>query len=217
MEAEKKSNPGYRAFFANGDNATRALVLFAWEVILEWTAARAGSPSRRPAARAPLRHLPLDASRRLRLRARPDRLGRARPTSCAAIPPSTRPFRSYDEVAHHSGLERADTLEALRKLDDKFDEIERLRYAPPYEIVVLSDHGRTEGATFKQRNGHGLDDLVERSLAQGARPGSLGRRAERDGRKRGQRRHWEAGEAAKNDVPSGDVVVLGSATSASST
>ena len=39
MEAEKKSNPGYRAFFANGDNVTRTLVLFGWEVILEWTAA----------------------------------------------------------------------------------------------------------------------------------------------------------------------------------
>ena len=39
MDAEKKSNPGYRAFFANGDNATRTLVLFGWEVILEWTAA----------------------------------------------------------------------------------------------------------------------------------------------------------------------------------
>ena len=34
----------------------------------------------------------------------------------------------------------------------------------PYEIVVLSDHGQTQGATFKQRNGYGLDDLVERSL-----------------------------------------------------
>ena len=39
MEAEKKSNPGYRAFLANGDNVTRTLVLFVWEVILEWTAA----------------------------------------------------------------------------------------------------------------------------------------------------------------------------------
>ena len=28
MEAEKKANPGYRAFFANGFNVTRALVLF---------------------------------------------------------------------------------------------------------------------------------------------------------------------------------------------
>ena len=35
------------------------------------------------------------------------------------------------------------------------------------EIVVLSDHGQTQGATFKQRNGHGLDELVERSLAGG--------------------------------------------------
>ena len=75
-------------------------------------------------------------------------------------------FSSYDEVAHHSGLERADTLEALRKLDQQFGRIDRARrYAPrPYEIVVLSDHGQTQGATFKQRNGYGLDELVERSL-----------------------------------------------------
>ena len=39
MEAEKGANPGYRAFFANGFNVTRALVLFVWEVLLEWTAA----------------------------------------------------------------------------------------------------------------------------------------------------------------------------------
>jgi Type I phosphodiesterase / nucleotide pyrophosphatase len=75
-------------------------------------------------------------------------------------------FASYDEVAHHSGLERADTMEALRKLDQQFGRIERARrYAPrPYEIVVLSDHGQTQGATFEQRNGYGLDELVERSL-----------------------------------------------------
>ena len=74
-------------------------------------------------------------------------------------------FSSYDEVAHHSGLERADTLEALRKLDQQFARIDRARrYAPrPYEIVVLSDHGQTQGATFKQRNGYSLEELVHRS------------------------------------------------------
>jgi hypothetical protein len=79
-------------------------------------------------------------------------------------------FASYDEVAHHSGLERPDTLEALRKLDQRFGLIERARrYAPrPYEIVVLSDHGQTQGATFRQRNGYGLDELVERSLSSGS-------------------------------------------------
>ena len=63
-------------------------------------------------------------------------------------------FSSYDEVAHHSGLERADTLEALRKLDQQFGRLAAARrYAPrPYEIVVLSDHGQTQGATFKQRH-----------------------------------------------------------------
>ena len=85
-------------------------------------------------------------------------------------------FSSYDEVAHHSGLERADTLEALRKLDAQFAQIDRARrYAPrPYEIVVLSDHGQTQGATFKQRNGYGLDELVERSLSQGEVSGIAG-------------------------------------------
>ena len=79
-------------------------------------------------------------------------------------------FSSYDEVAHHSGLERADTLEALRKLDQQFGRIEAARvYAPrPYALVVLSDHGQTQGATFKQRNGYGLDELVERSLSRGS-------------------------------------------------
>ena len=39
MEEEKKANAGYRSFFANGDNVTRVLVLFVWEVVLEWSAA----------------------------------------------------------------------------------------------------------------------------------------------------------------------------------
>ena len=51
----------------------------------------------------------------------------------------------------------------------RFGLIERARrYAPrPYEIVVLSDHGQTQGATFRQRNGYGLDELVQRSLSTG--------------------------------------------------
>jgi hypothetical protein len=78
-------------------------------------------------------------------------------------------FSSYDEVAHHSGLERADTLEALRKLDQQFGRIDRARsFAPrPYVIVVLSDHGQTQGATFKQRNGYDLEQLVDRSIERG--------------------------------------------------
>jgi hypothetical protein len=124
-------------------------------------------------------------------------------------------FSSYDEVAHHSGLERADTLEALRKLDQQFGRIEHARkYAPrPYEIVVLSDHGQTQGATFKQRNGYGLDELVGRSLASGDVADFSG----------GDEQHAMVGLAVgeatgtdrskkrpKNDVSDRKVVVLGS-------
>ena len=122
-------------------------------------------------------------------------------------------FSSYDEVAHHSGLERADTLEALRKLDAQFAQIERAcRYAPrPYEIVVLSDHGQTQGATFKQRNGYGLDELVERSLARGDVAGIAG--GDEQSSMVGHAFNEATGKKAKrpkNDVSDRDVVVLGS-------
>ncbi len=123
-------------------------------------------------------------------------------------------FSSYDEVAHHSGLQRVDTMEALRKLDQQFDRIERARrFAPrPYEIVVLSDHGQTQGATFKQRNGYGLDDLVERSLSRGAVDDFMGgdeqtamvEHAVKEATGRTETKR------AKNDVSDRDVVVLGS-------
>ncbi len=68
----------------------------------------------------------------------------------------------YDEVAHHSGPERVDALAVLRDLDRQIGRIERtMRWAPrPYKIVVLSDHGQTQGATFVQRTGHTLAELV---------------------------------------------------------
>ena len=59
MEAEKRANPGYRAFFANGFNVTRALVLFVWEVHPRVDGGPARDPPRRPPARAPRRHLPV--------------------------------------------------------------------------------------------------------------------------------------------------------------
>jgi uncharacterized membrane protein YvlD (DUF360 family) len=169
IEEEKRANPGYRAFFANGFNVTRTLVLFGWEVILEWTAAlrairRDVHPRGHRGGLYPfMRAAMCVVVRDLIMYGVLTDMMRGRPAVYAT-------FSSYDEVAHHSGLERADTLEALRKLDQQFGRIERARrFAPrPYEIVVLSDHGQTQGATFKQRNGYGLDDLVERSLATGA-------------------------------------------------
>ncbi len=168
IDAEKRSNAGYRAFLANGFNVTRALALFGWEVVLEWTAAlRAIRRDVRPRGHRGGTYPLLRATvcvvvRDLIVFGVLTDMMRGRPAVYAT-------FSSYDEVAHHSGLQRADTLEALRKLDQQIGRIARARrFAPrPYEVVVLSDHGQTQGATFKQRNGYGLDDLVERSLSTG--------------------------------------------------
>ncbi len=71
-------------------------------------------------------------------------------------------FLAYDEVAHHSGIERHDTLEVLAKLDAQIGRIaSALTVAPrPYELVVLSDHGQSQGANFRQRYGQTLGQLV---------------------------------------------------------
>jgi len=213
IDAEKQANPGYRAFFANGFNVTRAVVLFGWEVILEWTAAaREKRRDVRPRGHRGgiypfLRGAMCVVVRDLIVYGVLTDMMRGRPAVYAT-------FSSYDEVAHHSGLERADTLEALRKLDQQFDRIDRARRyaARPYAIVVLSDHGQTQGATFKQRNGYGLDDLVERSLestpvaevAGGDEQAAMVGNAldEATGKKKPKR--------AKNDVSGLPAVVLGS-------
>jgi uncharacterized membrane protein YvlD (DUF360 family) len=213
MEAEKGANPGYRAFLANGSNVTRALVLFVWEVVLEWTAAiRAARRDVRPRGhrggsypflRGALCVIVRDA---IVFGVLTDMM-RGRPAVYAT-------FSSYDEVAHHSGLERADTLEALRKLDRQFGTIERARrYAPrPYEIVVLSDHGQTQGATFKQRNGYGLDELVERSLTGREAEGFAGGDEQKAmvGHAVNEATGSKPKKRAKNDVSGRDVLVLGS-------
>ena len=169
LSAEKRANPGYRAFLANGFNVTRVLVLFTWEVLLERIAAvrqkrRDVHPRGERGGRYPFLRAGLCVGvRDLIVFGVLTDMMRGRPAVYAT-------FSSYDEVAHHSGLERADTLEALRKLDQQFARIDRARrYAPrPYKLIVLSDHGQTQGATFKQRNGYDLHALVERSLERSA-------------------------------------------------
>lgn len=214
MEAEKRANPGYRAFFANGFNVTRSLTLFAWEVLLEWSAAlrakrRGVWPRGHRGGIYPfLRGALCVVVRDLIVYGVLTDMMKGRPAIYAT-------FSSYDEVAHHSGLERADTLEALRKLDQQIARIARARaYAPrPYSIVVLSDHGQTQGATFKQRNGYGLDDLVRRSVDAGTVPQIAGGDEndqavghafeEAGGRQKARKR-------PKNDISDEQVVVLGS-------
>ncbi len=78
-------------------------------------------------------------------------------------------YIAYDEVAHHSGVQRADALRVLRDIDR---DVGRLQHAAaeaprPYHFVLLSDHGQSQGATFRQRWGQSLTDVVADAVAVG--------------------------------------------------
>ena len=74
-------------------------------------------------------------------------------------------FMGYDEVAHHSGTQDEDVWPVLRKIDLQIQRINSIIEMSDreYKLVILSDHGQSNGATFKQRYGITLGNYV-RSL-----------------------------------------------------
>jgi putative membrane protein len=79
------------------------------------------------------------------------------------VPVSYVTFVGYDVVAHHAGPARNDAFRVLRDIDKKIKLLARAAEdAPrPYYFVLLSDHGQSFGATFKQRYGETLEQLVQ--------------------------------------------------------
>ena len=75
-------------------------------------------------------------------------------------------YVGYDEIAHHSGVRDFDAFYALQGLDRQFKRLENAaRYTKRnYYFVIQSDHGQTNGATFKQRYHMSLEDLVRTLL-----------------------------------------------------
>ena len=154
---------GYYAYFANPVNALRTLVASLVDVGRELLAA---SRQRRADVRPRIDRgglYPL---------ARPGTTVIARDVVVAALvedmlagrPVAYADFLGYDEVAHHSGTERFDTLQVLRSIDQQIGRLWRAtQLAPrPYHLVCLSDHGQTQGENFANRFGETVEQLVGR-------------------------------------------------------
>ena len=78
-------------------------------------------------------------------------------------------FAGYDEVAHHSGPWTHDAMLTLRQFDRTLTHIFRTieENAPrPYEFILLSDHGQSFGATFKQRYEIDILSFIKQQLPQ---------------------------------------------------
>jgi uncharacterized membrane protein YvlD (DUF360 family) len=70
-------------------------------------------------------------------------------------------YVDYDEIAHHAGMFRPESLAALDGLDRTLGSLARLAGDTPrrYRLVVLSDHGQSQGTPFADRYGQSLGDL----------------------------------------------------------
>ncbi len=75
-------------------------------------------------------------------------------------------YVDYDEIAHHAGMFRLESLAALDGLDRVLGTLERLaeHAGRRYHIVVLSDHGQSQGQTFRDRFGADLGEVCTRLM-----------------------------------------------------
>lgn len=74
---------------------------------------------------------------------------------------------AYDELAHFTGILSPESLAGLRDIDEHFGRLTNtiLAHAPrPYHLIVLSDHGQTQGPNFVKAYGHDLGEVVKQGL-----------------------------------------------------
>ena len=72
-------------------------------------------------------------------------------------------YVDYDEIAHHAGATRIESLAVLAGLDHVITVLEKVATRAPrhYHFVLLSDHGQAQGEPFASRHGTGLSELCQ--------------------------------------------------------
>ncbi|WP_250002397.1 alkaline phosphatase family protein [Actinoplanes sp. M2I2] len=157
-----RSARGWAAFMASPYGFTRALVLGVGEVITELHQARL--QRRRNLQPRVSRSGAFLALRPASMLLRDVNVSLIAEQMARGAPAIYCDLVDYDEVAHHAGPARPESMRQLESLDRMLGVLERLapEAARRYHLVVLSDHGQSQGATFKQRYGESLDEVVER-------------------------------------------------------
>ncbi|MCW2522813.1 MAG: type phosphodiesterase/nucleotide pyrophosphatase, partial [Frankiales bacterium] len=177
VSRRNKASRGSALFLVSPNGLSRALILTVGEVVKElYQARRQRRRDIQPRISRAGPYVALRAATNVVLRELntvliAEQMGRGAPVIYCD-------FVDYDEIAHHAGPTRPESLAALVGLDRVISRLERLAAEGPnpYEIVLISDHGQSQGATFRQRYGATLDE-VARSLMSG--PVSSATHAER--------------------------------------
>jgi uncharacterized membrane protein YvlD (DUF360 family) len=166
-DRSRSSAREYFAYFADPYGFTRTIALYLWDVLLELRAARRQrSSGAEHIHRGGLYPLMRGA---ITVVMRDLNVATLMGDVVEGVPVVYSTFVGYDEVAHHSGVEEPDAFAVLKQHDTQLARLEKaIEQAPrPYHVVVLSDHGQTQGRPFRQRYDLELGELVQRSLRAG--------------------------------------------------
>ena len=163
---KKIYNKTLDAAFLDAYNFQRLFIMFLWDIILELKSqATHYFKNIRPRLRRTIVYAAVRAGANVALReVTTDVL--TSEILAGNIDTAYATFMGYDEIAHHSGVEDDDVWKALRNIDLQFSKINSAIEMSDrdYKLVVLSDHGQSNGATFKQRYGITLGNYVRRLL-----------------------------------------------------
>jgi uncharacterized membrane protein YvlD (DUF360 family) len=153
------------SFFVSPDNYLRVLVMSIGEVLKEYfQASRSHRRGIEPAMHRGWPYPVVRAATNVGLRALSTAL--VMEEMYRGSPVIYVDFTDYDEIAHHSGPERSETLDALDGVDAQVAALAKAAEdAPrPYKFVLLGDHGQSLGATFLQRYGETLQAYIAKLM-----------------------------------------------------
>lgn len=155
------SDRGAASYMALRSGFLRSLTLLGGQVVTEWhQARRQRTRDVRPrvgrgGAFLLLRGLTTVVLRDLNLAVVTEQLTRGTPVVFVD-------FVDYDEVAHHAGPTRPESMRTLENLDRVLQFLDQVcgEVGRRYELAVVSDHGQAQGTTFLQLTGRTLEDVV---------------------------------------------------------
>ena len=168
LNLQKLYNKAWFSVFSNPNNFARIFVLFLAEMVLEVISQiKHKVKNIRPRIHRGILYIPTRAGTNVFMREiNTATLIGDMMVGDVDIAYST--YLGYDEIAHHSGIRDEDSWFALKGMDRQIKRlIDANKYCPrDYKIVIQSDHGQANGATFKQRYGESFEDFIKSLLPQ---------------------------------------------------
>ena len=167
-DRQRSQSKDFFSYFAAPYGFARTISLFLWDVLLERRAAR--RQRRRGEQHVARGGIYPFARAAITVAMRDLNVATLLADIVEGVPVAYATFVGYDEVAHHSGITQPDAFAVLELLDRQLERLERAtEQAPrPYHLVVLSDHGQTQGRPFRQRHDVTLEELVQGALRDGS-------------------------------------------------